>query len=95
MFLRLFKRKQREVKSYPRLELPPNDLEFEYNMQHKRRGIAMIFNQRKFLRNDRSTRLGTEVDRDKLTDVLKGLNFEVKVFNDLRCSEIIQELENG
>lgn len=95
MFLRLFKRKQREVKIYPRLELPPNNLEFEYNMQHKNRGIAMIFNQKKFRRNDRSARIGTEIDRDRLRVVLEDLNFEVKVFNDLRSADVIQELEKG
>ena len=55
-----------------------------YNMNHPRRGIAIIFNHMNFdPRLGLKQRNGTNVDRDSLRSVLKGLDFEVKVYNDL------------
>ena len=55
-----------------------------YNMNHPRRGTAIIFNHMYFdQRLGLKQRNGTNVDRDSLKSVLKGLDFEVRVYNDL------------
>lgn len=61
-------------------------------MSHKSRGLALIFNHEKFLDSRCSTRIGTSVDRDKLTRVFTEFNFEVQVFNNLMVDEISDKL---
>jgi len=65
-----------------------------YNMNHPRRGIAIIFNHMNFdPRLGLKQRNGTNVDRDSLRSVLKGLDFEVKVYNDLYFKQLERVLE--
>jgi len=65
-----------------------------YNMNHPRRGIAIIFNHMNFdPRLGLKQRNGTNVDRDSLRSVLKGLDFEVKVYNDLHFKQLERVLE--
>jgi len=65
-----------------------------YNMNHPRRGIAIIFNHMNFdQRLGLKKRNGTDVDRDSLRSVLKGLDFEVKVYNDLHFKQLERVLE--
>lgn len=78
---------------FPRLELPKNILNFEYDMNHKNRGIAMIFNHEHFDGNKR--RLGTDKDRDRLKVSLERFGFDVKVYNDLSLDKIGGELHEG
>ncbi len=55
-----------------------------YNMNHRRRGVAFLFNHMHF--DDRlglKQRNGTNADRDNLRLTLRALDFEVRVFNDL------------
>ena len=54
-----------------------------YNMNHKRRGFAIIFNHKNFdQRLGLKVRNGTDTDRDNLEITLKRLDFEVRVYND-------------
>lgn len=97
-FLRLFKRsppKSKERVSFPRLELPDYDLEFEYNMNHQHRGIALIFNHEFYQNNRRSRRKGTVEDRERLAAILDELNFDVRIFNDFRWDDMFAALKIG
>ena len=65
-------------------------------MNHRRRGIAIIFNQKNF---DQSLGLtvhnGTDQDRDNINIILQQLDFDVRIYNDLPHKEIeniLQEL---
>jgi len=60
-----------------------------YNMNHKYRGKAIIFNHYKFSPEiNLPTRSGTNVDRDNLRVVLRQLEFDVEIHNDLRAQDI-------
>uniref|UniRef100_A0A1L8DJA7 Putative caspase n=1 Tax=Nyssomyia neivai TaxID=330878 RepID=A0A1L8DJA7_9DIPT len=62
-----------------------------YDMTNKKRGIALIFNQREF--KTMPIRLGTNKDRDRMDEVFKMLGFETRIFNDLRRKELRNMLE--
>ena len=65
-----------------------------YNMNHRRRGIAIIFNHKNFdQRLGLKTRNGTDADRDNLRITLRQMDFEVKVYNDASYKEIERVLE--
>uniref|UniRef100_I3KLR7 Caspase-6 n=1 Tax=Oreochromis niloticus TaxID=8128 RepID=I3KLR7_ORENI len=65
----------------------------EYQMNNKRRGLALIFNQEDFFwRLDLKERPGTNVDRDNLEKRLKDLNFEVKCHNNLKVEEVLEKI---
>ncbi|XP_034542957.1 caspase-6-like [Notolabrus celidotus] len=64
--------------TFSKLSLDPAE---EYKMNKKRRGLALIFNQKHFYTGCKP-RYGTEVDRNNLEKRLKELGFEVKVYND-------------
>jgi len=67
-----------------------------YNMNHTRRGRAIIFNHMYFdPGHNLSTRHGTNVDRDSLSLCLKQLHFQVEVFNDLPVRDIEGVLERA
>jgi len=71
------------------------DAEF-YNMNHRRRGKAFIFNHMNFdSRLSLKTRNGTNNDRDNLRVSLRQLDFDVEVYNDLPFKEIDRILENA
>lgn len=69
------------------------DPSFYYDMDHKKRGLALIFNHAKFDRN--SPRTGTHVDRDRLEKTLQTLDFDVRVYEDYRIDQIKNVLETG
>ncbi|XP_011196296.2 caspase, partial [Zeugodacus cucurbitae] len=64
----------------------------EYNMRHKNRGLALIFNHENFDVPTLEPRTGTNVDCENLTQVLKKLDFDVNVFKDCRLNELKQQL---
>ncbi len=56
-----------------------------YNMRHARRGTAIIFNHMNFDGHlGLKVRNGTNADRDRLRTTLRALDFDVKVYNDLK-----------
>lgn len=60
-------------------------------MDRSTRGIAVIINNKNFLRSsgmDRYPRNGTDVDRDSLMKLFRMLKFDVKVYNDRTKAEI-------
>lgn len=64
-----------------------------YKMDHKKRGLAFIFNHQKF--EECPERHGTKEDANLLTRTLEDLNFEVNVFTDLYHREIMDQVHKG
>ena len=67
------------------------DTETIYKMSRAPRGIAIIINNKNFLRSsgmDKYPRNGTDVDRDALEKLFKSLKFEVRIHNDVTKNEI-------
>lgn len=65
-----------------------------YKMDHKKRGMALIFNHEFFECN--SPRKGTNADRDNLQKTLESLDFDVRIFeNEMICDikGILEESE--
>jgi hypothetical protein len=67
----------------------------DYNMRHKRRGMAIILSHEYFETPGLARRDGTNVDRDNLKCTLEGLGFEVTVHNDLTHEEIMKMVDEG
>ncbi|KAF6371484.1 caspase 6 [Rhinolophus ferrumequinum] len=62
----------------------------KYKMDHKRRGIALIFNHERFFWHlTLPERRGTSADRDNLKRRFLDLGFEVKCFDDLKAEELL------
>lgn len=77
---------------------PLIDLESaDYNMNHEKRGLAIVFNHFKFdsekFKNEQ--RYGTEKDRNRLEETFKSLDFDVHVHNDCSRQEIAKVLQSG
>ncbi|XP_023326454.1 caspase isoform X3 [Eurytemora carolleeae] len=65
-----------------------------YSTEGKRRGICMIFENDMFHTDlGLSKRKGSNVDRVLMIDVFTKLQFEVRVFQNLTTTEILQKLE--
>lgn len=64
-------------------------------MDHKNRGIALIFNHETFYNFDIPTRKGTNVDRDRLQETFTMLGFDVKIYDDRTEREITTILQDG
>nr|6PPM_A Chain A, Ancestral Caspase-6 Large Subunit [Homo sapiens]6PPM_C Chain C, Ancestral Caspase-6 Large Subunit [Homo sapiens]6PPM_G Chain G, Ancestral Caspase-6 Large Subunit [Homo sapiens]6PPM_J Chain J, Ancestral Caspase-6 Large Subunit [Homo sapiens] len=68
----------------------------EYKMNHKRRGLALIFNQKRFdWKLGLKTRNGTDKDRDNLERRFQELGFEVKAYNDLSAEEVLEKIQEA
>lgn len=68
----------------------------QYNMNHRRRGRAFIFNHMNFdPRLNLNTRNGTNNDRDNLRINLRQLDFDVEVHDDLPFKDIERILESA
>ncbi|XP_006767994.1 PREDICTED: caspase-6 [Myotis davidii] len=68
----------------------------KYKMDHKRRGLALIFNHERFFWHlALPERRGTNADRDNLTRRFLDLGFEVKCFNDLRAEELLLKIHEA
>lgn len=67
-----------------------------YNMNHRKRGRAFVFNHMNFdPRLNLNTRNGTNADRDNLRINLRQLDFDVEVHDDLPFREIERILESA
>ncbi|KAL1023792.1 hypothetical protein UPYG_G00046220 [Umbra pygmaea] len=68
----------------------------EYNMGHKRRGLALIFNQENFFWHLRlPSRCGTSADGSNLVQRLQELNFEVQDYYDLKVEEVLDKISDA
>ncbi|KAF4530483.1 hypothetical protein B566_EDAN014686 [Ephemera danica] len=68
--------------------MPVEKYSLHYNMQHPRRGKALIFNHEIFDTPSLTPRTGTNVDSQNLQECLLALGFEVCLHKDLRWKEI-------
>ncbi|XP_024292292.1 caspase-6 isoform X3 [Oncorhynchus tshawytscha] len=68
----------------------------EYKMNHKRRGLALIFNQEHFYWHLRMPpRNGTNADRSNLVKRFEDLNFEVQAFDNLKVEEVLDQISQA
>jgi len=65
----------------------------EYNMNHKRRGKAVIFNHEDF-RKKSLRRFGTAKDVKFLQETYKNLGFEVVVHKNMTAEKIKETITN-
>ncbi|KAG6932559.1 caspase 6 [Chelydra serpentina] len=71
----------------------PFDPAAQYKMNHRRRGVALIFNHEQFYWHlTLPDRRGTLADRDNLKRSLTELGFEVRCFDDLKAEEVLQNI---
>lgn len=66
----------------------------EYNMNHRKRGKAIIFNHENFDIKE-AVRAGTQIDVERLKRVLSKLHFEIEIHNDLDFYSIKQTITTG
>ena len=65
----------------------------EYNMDHEKRGRAIIFNHEKYSEDlGLQERTGTHADKICLKQRFEKLKFDVDVFDDLKVDEIKKKL---
>lgn len=65
----------------------------EYNMRHKNRGRALIFNHMHF--DDKNPRKGTEVDCENLNRELARLGFQVTTYHDFSYLDIMGTIQEA
>ncbi|XP_043248951.1 caspase-like [Colletes gigas] len=63
-----------------------------YNMNHSKRGLAIIFNHEFFTVPHLKQRCGTNVDCENLITTLKNLDFEVNDYHNSTHRDIVQNL---
>lgn len=66
----------------------------EYNMRHKYRGRALIFNHEHFEIPSLKSRAGTNVDCENLAQTLKQLYFDVDIYKDCSLREMMRVLDD-
>ncbi|XP_014208798.1 caspase-1-like [Copidosoma floridanum] len=64
-----------------------------YNMNHGKRGLAIIFNHEFFNVSHLKPRCGTNIDCENLTNTLKSLGFDVNDFHNYTHKDIHKYLE--
>jgi len=69
-------------------EMPVDWDASEYNMQHKRRGHAVIFNHDTFDSDHYAPREGSKTDVNNLCETFSSLQFDVTVHDNLEYSQI-------
>ncbi|XP_078069122.1 caspase-6-like [Mustelus asterias] len=67
------------------------DPSIEYSMKHKSRGVALIFNHERFFWYlNLPNRGGTNADRYNLERRLRELGFDVRAYDNLKSSEVLE-----
>ncbi|XP_072400038.1 caspase-1-like [Diabrotica undecimpunctata] len=74
--------------------MPVHKYSAYYNMEHPKRGMALIFNHEFFDDEKLPTRKGTGEDCQNLKECLIALGFYVQVFKDLNSEDIEQHIED-
>ncbi|XP_033347632.1 caspase-1-like [Bombus vosnesenskii] len=78
----------------PLLQTAPTDrYALYYNMNHAKRGLAIIFNHEFFTITHLKPRCGTNVDCENLVNTFKDLGFEVNDFHNYTHRDIMKNLE--
>ncbi|XP_067008451.1 caspase-1 isoform X2 [Anabrus simplex] len=66
----------------------------EYNMNHPRRGHAVIFNNEEFEMLDMSKRVGSDADVKNLERLYTALGFDIMIYHNKNCHEIKKIIDN-
>lgn len=69
-------------------------LQYDYDMRHQKRGVALIFNHDTFNDTNLGRRPGTAVDSQNLQTTFKKLGFDVWTYNDRTFLQIKQILRD-
>ncbi|XP_045597156.2 LOW QUALITY PROTEIN: caspase-1 [Procambarus clarkii] len=77
----------------PSANMPVGALSLEYNMNHKQRGLAVIFVHKTYCDGGPSSRACADHDRDICKKAFKHLGFTVEIHEDLRKKKFLQTLE--
>ncbi|EDW85842.1 uncharacterized protein Dwil_GK23280 [Drosophila willistoni] len=75
--------------------MPVDRYASEYNMNHKYRGQAIIFNHEFFDIPSLKSRAGTNVDAEELRKALKSLGFDVSVHKDCKLRDILKYIDKA
>lgn len=75
--------------------MPVDRYASDYNMNHRKRGLALVFNHEYFDIPQLKARTGTNVDCENLASTLKYLDFDVKVYKDLKLGDLQKEVGKG
>lgn len=86
-----FRGRPQEV--YARMPVPKYAT--HYKMDHKKRGIALIFNHETFECGNLKSRAGTNEDCQNFKECLSVLGFDVKVFKDLTYAQLDSQVKKG
>lgn len=78
-----------------RAKMPVSKYATHYKMDHKKRGLAYIFNHELFECGGLKARTGTNEDCKNLKESLVWLGFDVHVFKDLNYSDIEFHMKQG
>lgn len=84
----------KQHKNKKRITVPSQKDAVYYNMNHPRRGLAIIFNHEKFNLPSLKQRNGTEADCANLEATFKLLDFEVRTYHDLTFKELDSIIED-
>ncbi|KAF2898556.1 hypothetical protein ILUMI_07627 [Ignelater luminosus] len=76
-------------------DMPTERNATHYNMNHKNRGLALVFNHEIFDIHELRRRSGTSVDCENLVARLEKLGFDVKVFHNLEYPDIHAHIINA
>ncbi|XP_066304654.1 caspase-3-like isoform X1 [Branchiostoma lanceolatum] len=72
------------------------DLSHMYDMTHRRRGLAIVINNKEFHKETKQkVRRGTDRDADSLFKRLSDLDFNVQVMDNLTCKEMKSALQKA
>ncbi|XP_013105145.1 caspase-1 [Stomoxys calcitrans] len=75
--------------------MPTERNAIEYNMNHKKRGLALIFNHEYYDIPRLEPRTGTNVDCEKLKKSFKNLDFEVTAYKDCKLRDLFKHIDNA
>lgn len=75
--------------------MPTEKDSYYYNMNHKFRGHALLFNHENFNNMSLKARTGTQTDCENFKKQLKKLGFKVTVYHDLDYMDIINGVKEG
>ena len=75
--------------------MPTERFATHYNMNHRKRGLALIFNHEHFEIPQLRSRAGTNVDCENLREALEALHFDVSIYKDLKLRDIQKKVDEG
>ena len=79
-----------------RRDLEEEDFRFEYNMKHKKRGLFVLINNKKFDPvTEMGERTGTDVDAANLDMLFRKLGFDVQTYKDRTCKQMKDIVKEG